>query len=111
MRDQNLEDGMTEKPSYAIVHVPDGCFRHGRYRLDRTTATFATSVAYAKPVTDQQGSLIGWKLQPLVVLRGSASTIWPTPADALASTRLLTAAAASRLIDDAIAASTDGAVR
>ena len=97
---------MTEKPSYAIVRMPDG-----RYRLDRTTATSPTTVGYAKPVADRQGSPIGWKLQAIVVLRGSASRVWPTPADALASTRLLTAAAARRLIDDAIAASTDGAVR
>ena len=106
MRHENLEDGMTEKPSYAIVRMPDG-----RYRLDRTTATSPTALAYAKPVTDRKGTLIGWKLHPIVVLQGSASRIWPTPADALASTRLLTAAAARRLIDAAIAASTDGAVR
>jgi hypothetical protein len=106
MRDKNLEDSMIERPSYAIVRLSDG-----RLRLDRTTPTSPTTVGYAKPVTDRQGSLIGWKLQPIVVLRGSASRVWPTPADALASTRLLTAAAARRLIDDATAASTDGAVR
>jgi hypothetical protein len=97
---------MTEKPSYAIVPMPDG-----RFRLDRTTATSPSAVAYAKPVTDRQGTLIGWKLQPIVVLRGSASTIWPHPADALASTRLITAAAARRLTTDAMAALADGAVR
>ena len=106
MWDPNLEDGMIEKPCYAILRVPDG-----RFRLDRTTATSASPVAYAKRVTDRQGTLIGWKLQPIVVLQGSASRIWLTAADAIASTRLLTGAAARRLIDDAIAASTDGAVR
>jgi len=102
---------MTEKPSYAIVRMPDGRFRHGRYRLDRTIATSQAVVAYASQVTDRQGTLIGWKLQPIVVLRGSASTIWPHPADALSSTHLMTAASARRLIDDAIAASTDGVAR
>ena len=91
---------------YAVVRMHDG-----RYRLDRTTPPAPGPVAYAKPVPDRLGGHMGWKLQPIVVLRGSASMVWPTPADALASTRLLTAAAASRLIDDAIAASTDGAVR
>jgi hypothetical protein len=106
MWDPNLEDGMIEKPCCAILRVPDG-----RCRLDRTTVTHPSPVADAKPVTDWQGSLIGGKLQPLVVLRSSSSTIWPYPADALASTRLLTAAAARRLMDDAVAASNDGAVR
>ena len=102
---------MIEKPTYAILRMPDGRFRHGRFRLNRTAATAPSAVAYAKPVTDRKGTLIGWKLHPIVVLQGSASRIWLTPADALASTRLLTAPAARRLIDDAIAASTDGAVR
>ena len=97
---------MIEKPTFAILRMPDG-----RFRLDRTAATSPSAVAYAKPVTDRKGTLIGWKLQPIVVLQGSASRIWLTAADAIASTRLLTAAAAHRLIDDAIAASTDGAVR
>jgi hypothetical protein len=106
MWDPNLEDGMIEKPCYAILRVPDG-----RCRLDRTTVTHPSPVADAKPVTDWQGKLTGWKLQQIVVLQGSASRIWLTAADAIASTRLLTAAAAHRLIDDAIAASTGGAVR
>ena len=97
---------MTRRSDYAIVRLRDG-----RFRLDRTTAPSPGAVAYAKPVTDREGGQIGWRLQPIVVVQGSRSKIWPSAGEALASTRLLTPAAARRLIDDASTAATEGLAR
>ena len=79
--------------NYVIVRLHDG-----RYRLDRIAPPTPGQVAYAKPVTDRQGSTIGWKLHPIVMVQGSRSKVWPTAAEALASTKLLTAAEARRLL-------------
>ena len=83
---------MGRTSDYAVVRVHDG-----RYRLDRTAPPVPGPVAYAKPAMDRQGSQIGWKLHPVVMVQGSRSKIWATAAEALASTRLLSAAEALRL--------------
>ena len=83
---------MGRTSDYAVARVHDG-----RYRLDRTAPPVPGPVAYAKPAMDRQGSQIGWKLHPVVMVQRSRSKIWPSAADALASTRLLTTADARRL--------------
>ena len=77
---------------YAVVRVHDG-----RYRLDRTAPPVPGPVAYARPVVDRQGSQVGWKLHPIVMVQGSHCKIWATAAEALASTKLLSVAEARRL--------------
>jgi hypothetical protein len=80
---------------YAIVRLHDG-----RFRLDRTMPPAPGPVAYAKPVIDRLGAQIGWKLHPIVVVQGSCSRVWGSAAEALASTKLLTAAEARRLANN-----------
>lgn len=87
---------MRDDNEFVIVQLPDG-----RLRLDRMFSGNSGQVAYAKPVFDRDGSSIGWKLQPIVVVQGSRSKMWPHPADALASTKLFSAAVARRLIGEA----------
>jgi hypothetical protein len=84
---------MSRIGDYAIVRTHDG-----RHRLDRTTPPAPGAVALAKPVIGRSGGQIGWQLHPIVVVQGSRSKIWGTAAEALASTKLLTAAEARRLI-------------
>ena len=84
---------MSRIGDHAIVRQHDG-----RYRLDRTTPPAPGPVAFAKPVVDRSGARIGWKSHPIVVVRGSRSKIWGSAAEALASTTLLTAAEARRLM-------------
>ncbi len=86
---------MDRVSDYAVVRLHDG-----RFRLDRTAPPAPGPVAYAKPVTDRRGAQIGWKLHPVVVVQGSRSKIWRSAAEALASTRLLTATEARRLADN-----------
>jgi hypothetical protein len=90
---------MSRISDYAIV-----CLHDGRYRLDRATPPALGPVAYAKPVIDRLGAQTGWKLHPVVVVQGSPSRIWGSAAEALASTKLLTAVEARRL------ANSDGTV-
>jgi hypothetical protein len=87
---------MTNTRSYAIVPLNDG-----RLRLDRTSEPGSCQVAYIKPVTGRRNGLDGWQLQPIVVVQGSRSKIWPTAVEAIASTKLLTASAARRLLENA----------
>jgi hypothetical protein len=91
---------------YAIVRLHDG-----RYRLDRTAPPAPGPIAFAKPVTDRHGAQIGWKLHPVVVVQGSRGKIWGSAAEALASTKLLTAAAARRLANNSGAAAQAEEVR
>ncbi|MEO9191636.1 MAG: hypothetical protein ABI224_16770 [Acetobacteraceae bacterium] len=41
---------------------------------------------------------LGWRLKPLVVMQGAKNRLWPHPADALVSTRLLKPAEARAAI-------------
>jgi hypothetical protein len=90
------ENIMPDANEFVIVQLADG-----RLRLDRVNRENSSQVAYAKPVFDRDGSAIGWKLQPIVVVQGSQSKVWPHPADALGSTKLFSAAVARRLIGEA----------
>jgi len=75
---------MGHSTAYAVVHVNDDS-----YRLDRTTPPGAGAVAFVLRFRDRLGNPLGWRLKPLVVMQGAKSRICPTPAEALASTKLL----------------------
>jgi len=95
---------MATPSDYKITRLPDG-----RLRLDRAAEPSSTAIAYAKPLTDRTGSITGWQLHPIVVVQGSRSKTWPDAARALASTKLMSAAALRRLISDALASANGGA--
>ncbi len=80
---------MASACGYAVTQERDGAFR-----LDRSTEPFSGTVAFIKPVTDRFGRRIGWRLKPLVTMQGSLSKVWTSPAEAIASTRLMTLAQA-----------------
>ncbi|GLR66919.1 hypothetical protein GCM10010909_15990 [Acidocella aquatica] len=82
----------------------------GRLRLDRISGERASPVAYASPVIDRKGAITGGQLQPIVVVQGSRSKVWPDATEALASTKLLTVAALRRLIHEVCATATAGAL-
>jgi hypothetical protein len=88
---------------YAIVRVTDD-----RYRIDGTTPDGVRPIAYVDRAYNRARSPIGWRLKPLVALRGSPSTIWPTPAEALASTKLLSVAQAAYMLRTADLAAMSG---
>jgi len=84
---------MTTPKTYSVTQEADGSFR-----LIGLTGPAPGPVAYIRPVADRKGGPIGWRLKPLVTMQGSASRIWPTPAEALTSTKLLTPGQARTLI-------------
>ncbi len=69
--------------------------------LERKTEPWPGRVAYVHSVRDRHGALLGWRLRPLVVMQGSKSKIWPTAAEALASTKLIGLSAAKRATGEA----------
>ena len=71
--------------SYTVAREADGSFR-----MDRLTEPGPGPVACVWPVTDRRGGPIGWRLKPLFTMQGSASKTWPTAAEAIASTKLMT---------------------
>jgi len=75
---------MGRSTAYAVVRVNDNS-----YRLDRMTPPGAGAVAFVLRFRDRLGNALGWRLRPLVVMQGAKSRICPTPAEALASTKLL----------------------
>ena len=79
---------MSRNCDYAVVRL-----RNGTYRLDRVTEPAPGPIAIIMPVsarTDRLNTPIGWRLKPLVCVLGSRSKLWPTPAEAVASTKLMT---------------------
>jgi len=74
---------MGQPSDYAVVRVDDDS-----YRLDRTTPPGVGTVAFVRRFRDRLGNPLGWRLRPLVVMQGAKSRICPTPAEALASTKL-----------------------
>lgn len=76
---------MSPSSDYAVVRVtPD------RFRIDRATPPHPGTAAFVDRVRDRRGEPLGWRLKPLVVMQGAKSRIWPSAADAIASTKLLT---------------------
>lgn len=69
-----------------------------RFRLDSHDGADARPIALVLQVIDRSGAPAGWRLKPLVVMRGSPSRIWPSPADALASTKLMKASEAKAVV-------------
>ena len=85
---------MTRKLDYAIARVNDET-----YRLDRRDGPFPGPVAFIISVRDRADHPIGWRLRPLKVTRAPRSGLWPTPAEAIGATRLMTPAQAKAEID------------
>jgi hypothetical protein len=59
-------------------------------RLDRHDGPDRRPIALIRLARDRADKPLGWRLKPLVVMRGSRSRLWQSPEDALASTALLT---------------------
>lgn len=87
---------------YTLTKQADGAFR-----LNRTTEPFAGPVAFIKPIVARTGEPGGWRLKPLVTMPGAKSRIWPTAAEAIASTKLMTLAAAKRAVEHASGSNSD----
>lgn len=87
---------MPAPSDYAVVRESDGAFR-----LDRRTPPAPGPVAYARPVTDRRGAVLGWRLKPVLTVRGSTDKVWGSAAEALASTALLTLRQAKEAVADA----------
>jgi hypothetical protein len=74
---------MSPSNDYAVARVHDD-----RYRIERTTPP--GTAAFIDRVRDRTGGPLGWRLKPLVVMQGAKSRLWPSVADAIASTKLMT---------------------
>ena len=94
---------MSRVSDYAVVRV-----HADSYRLDRTTPPAEGPAAFVIRIRDRPGNPLGWRLKPLVVMQGSKSRIWPSAADAIASTKLLRPGEAKAAIT-AVAMPGDGA--
>jgi hypothetical protein len=80
-----LEALMIEKsPVYKLVRIDDNA-----YRLDEKVVSESRPIALIRRKFDQQNQPIGWRLIPLVMMQGSKTHVWPTPEDAIVSTKLL----------------------
>jgi hypothetical protein len=62
----------------------------GSYRLDRVSPPTPGPCARIVCVSDRTGVVLGWKLRSLVTMQGSQSRLWPSVADALTATKLMT---------------------
>ena len=87
---------MARECDYSVAKQRDGTFS-----LNRTTEPFSDPVAFVKPALGRTGEPSGWRLKPLVTMQGPKSRIWATAAEAIASTKLMTLAAAKRAIEHA----------
>jgi hypothetical protein len=76
---------MSRSNDYAVARVHDD-----RYRFERTTPPGTGTAAFIDRVRDRTGGPLGWRLKPLAVMQGAKSRIWPSVADAIASTKLMT---------------------
>jgi hypothetical protein len=101
---------MSPSNDYAVARVHDD-----RYRIERTTPPGTGTAAFIDRVRDRTGGPLGWRLKPLVVMQGAKSRLWPSVADAIASTKLMTlreariavAAADKPIVTDARPETTD----
>ena len=87
---------MARECDYSVARQADGTFS-----LNRKTEPFPGTVAFIKPTVDRNGELSGWRLKPLVTMQGPKSRVWTTAAEAIASTKLMTLAAAKRAVEHA----------
>jgi hypothetical protein len=82
--------------NYTVTRHHDGSFQ-----IERTTEPFPGTVAYVTPSCARTGRQAGWRLKPLVTLQGAKSKIWPTAAEAIAATKLMTLAVAKYAVEEA----------
>ena len=87
---------MGRECDYSLTKQADGAFS-----LNRTTEPFPGTVALIKPVMGRTSEPIGWRLKPSVTMQWAKSRVWPTAAEAIASTKLMTLAAANRAVEHA----------
>ena len=59
------------------------------YHLHSTTPDVRV-IAKITSIRDRSDAVLGWRLKPFVVLQGATSRTWPSPADAIAATKLFT---------------------
>jgi hypothetical protein len=85
---------VTSKCDYSVLKRTDGSFS-----LNRTTGPIPGTVAFIKPILGRTGDQTGWRLKPLVTMQGAKSKVWDTAAEAIASTKLMTLAAAKRAVE------------
>ncbi len=87
---------MARECDYSVAKQVDGTFS-----VNRMTEPFSGTVAFIKPALGRTGEPCGWRLKPLVTMQGPKSRIWTTAAEAIASTKLMTLAAAKRAVEHA----------
>ena len=87
---------MTEVSAYVVVRLADDT-----YRLDRLTPPSTGPCALISQVTDRHYTPIGWKLKKLRAMQGAASRLYPSPAEALADTKLFKPGAAKAAVANA----------
>jgi hypothetical protein len=92
---------MPTQTIYTVTHQQGGAFH-----LERTAEPFPGVVAHITPALTQTGEQRGWRLKPLVTIQGATSRLWPTAADAIAATKLMTIAQAQRAVNNAISSTT-----
>jgi hypothetical protein len=83
-----MRTAMTRNCDYSVARNTDGTFS-----LTRTSGPFPGTVAFIKPILARTGDPTGWQLKPLVTMHGAE-----TAAEAIASTKLMTLAAAKRAV-------------
>jgi hypothetical protein len=87
---------MGHESNYTVARHHDGSFQ-----IERTTEPFHGSVAYVTPAFARTGQQAGWRLKPLVAIQGAKSKIWPTTAEAITATKLMTPAAVKYAVEEA----------
>lgn len=92
---------MSRNRDYAVTHVDDDT-----HQLDRATTPATGPIAYITRVLDRRQTTVGWRPRLFLVIQGPRSRIWPSVAEALASTKLLTAAEARAFTGETTVAAT-----
>jgi hypothetical protein len=87
---------MTSNCDHSVARKTDRIFS-----LTRTSGPFPGTVAFIKPILGRTGGPTGWELKPLVTMQGAKSKIWETADEAIASTKIMTLAAAKRAVTHA----------
>jgi hypothetical protein len=87
---------MGHKSNYIVAQHHDDSFQ-----IQRTTEPFPGTVTYVTPAFARAVQRAGWRLKPLVTMQGAKSKIWPTAAEAIAATKLMTLAAAKYAVEEA----------
>jgi hypothetical protein len=86
---------MGHESNYIVAQHHDDLFQ-----IERTTEPFPGTVAYVTPALTRTGQQAGWRLKPFVTIAGAKSKIWPTAAEIIAATKLMTLAAAKYAVKE-----------